>query len=216
METQKVTVVSILPYEIRDSKPNLYPGHFIIPAGKLTDPGLLFVEKSVFYVPMAFGAPSLQIASGALEVANSIINDYIGALLGVDENCRPGIFVKNKVFKDSKECAIECISDIQKSLGAQQKWFHRLVSMADAEYSKHHQAESISDLQKMAARELNLRDKPWLLDISQLSVNNCPACYTPVNTNAVLCPSCRYVLNAEKYKGMTFAVSGDSPVTKVG
>lgn len=209
METQKVTVVSILPIEIRDSKPNLYPGHFVIPGGNFTDPGLLFVEKSVFYVPMAFGAPSLQIASGALEVANSIVNDYVGALFGVSEDCRPGLFVKNKVFKNSKECAVECVGEIQSALAAQRRWFHYLVNEADAEFQKHHQAKSISDLQKMAARELNLKDKPWLLDITQLSVNNCPACYAAVNVNAALCPSCRYVINPEKYKGMTFAVVAD-------
>jgi hypothetical protein len=31
----RATVVSILPFEINDSKPNLYPGNFIIPAGDI-------------------------------------------------------------------------------------------------------------------------------------------------------------------------------------
>ena len=201
----KATVVSILPYEIQDSKPNLYPGNFIIPAGRFNNPGLLTVEKSVFYVPMAFGAPSLRAHSSAFEVANSIVNDYVGALLGVNDKRRPGLFVVNDSFNDSKEAAVKCATQIAELNIAQREWFHQLTQMADAEYNRHHQAESISDLQKMAARELNLKDKPWLVDISQLSINNCPACFAPVNANAALCGSCRYIINPEKYKNMSFA-----------
>jgi len=210
MNEPKASVVSILPYEIADSKPNLYPGTFIIPAGRFESPGILQVTKSVFYVPMAFGAPSLQASSSSFEVANSIVNDYVGALLGINEDCKPGLFVINEVLTQ-KEILVKHLSEIQKYLAAQRKWFMRLVTMADAEYSRHHQAESISDLQKMAARELNMKDKPWLLDISQLQVNNCPACYSPVNMNAVVCPSCRYVIKPDLYKQMTFAVSLGTP-----
>lgn len=210
----KVSVISILPFEIKDSKPNLYPGYFIIPAGSSTKPGILTVEKSAFYVPMAFGAPSLQVYSGAIEVANSIVNDYIGALLGVGEDTRPGIFVKNEVFKNKADAAVQCAVEIEKYQDYQRRWFFELVQMADAEYSKHQQAKSISDLQKMAARELNLKDKPWLLSIEQLSVNNCPACYSPVNINATICGNCRYVINKEKYNPSDFATTLGTPPVK--
>lgn len=203
------TILSILPHEIRDSKPNLYPGSFIIPAGTFKKPGLLTIEKSVFYVPMAFGAASLKATSSSYEVANSVVNDYVSALIEVSENCRPGIWVVNEKVKNATEASVIYVEQIQKYLAAQRNWFFSLVNAADAEYAKHHQAQSISDLQKMAARELNLKDKPWLLDISQLSINNCPACYAPVNANAILCPSCRYVIDKEKYNPANFAVRAD-------
>jgi hypothetical protein len=202
----KATVVSILPREITDRKPNLYPGDFVIPAGNSVKPGLLIVTKSVFYIPMAFGAPSLQAVSAPHEVATSIVNDYVGALIGITDDCRPGLFVVNDGLSNPNEVVKQFGNEITKLRDAQNRWFMRLVTMADAEYDKHKQAESISDLQKMAARELNLKNKPWLLDINQLQINNCPACYLPVNTNAIICPTCKYILNMDKYNPKAFAV----------
>lgn len=201
------TVVSILPYEIRESKPNLYPGNFTIPAGSILKPGLLKVTHSRFYIPMAFGAPAMAAHSPAYEVARSIVNDYVTSLLGANEDCRPGIFVVDRIFSSVREAASELIAELPAILEAQRKWFFSLVNTADAEFNQYHQnPQVVSDLQRMAARELNLKNKPWLQDFTQLSLNNCPACYTSVNDKAVICPNCRYVLNADKYKSMQFAV----------
>ena len=164
MQEPKATVVSILPYEINDSKPNLYPGNFIIPAGKMMKPGLLAVTKSAFYIPMAFGAASLQAFSSPFEVANSIVNDYVGALYSVSEDARPGLFVENSEFKDSDEAARLLADKIVKYNTSQRNWFMKLVNSADTEYKSHNNANAISDLQKMAARELNLKDRTWLMD----------------------------------------------------
>lgn len=210
------TVVSILPFEIRESKPNLYPGMFTIPAGSFHKPGLLKVTNSRFYIPMAFGAPSMAAHSPAYEVAHSIVNDYVGALLGVTVDCRPGIFAVNRDFRDEIQ-ARDYLSDmLPEAKKAQDAWFFTLVNLADQDFNKHHQAQSVSDLQKIAARELNIRDKPWLLDITQLQLSTCPACFTPVNAQASICSSCRYVINPEKYKTMQFAVEvrdTNSPVS---
>jgi hypothetical protein len=201
------TVVSILPLEIRDSKPNLYPGNFIIPAGMINKPGLLEVTKSVFYIPMAFGAPSLQAASSCLEVAESIVRDYVDALIGISDDNRPGIWVENQTFKDSQEAAIVLMPEIQKRIVAQRNWFVSLVNLADAEFRQHNQANSISSLQKLAARELNLKDRPWMITLDQLSVNNCPMCFSQVNAAAVMCGACRYVIKPELYDPKKFAVT---------
>lgn len=211
------SVISILPIEIRDSKPNLYPGNFIIPAGSVEKPGILTVGNSRFYVPMAFGAAPLAVQSYCTEVAKSIVTDWVGAMLSVDAESRPGIFVAEGQFKTTDEVRAKLATELVKAQIAQRQWFIRLVNLADHEFSKHHQAESISDLQKVAGRELNLRDKPWMMTVDQLSVNNCPACYHPVNVSAVICGSCRYVLKPEVYKNMTFAEVVNQPApAKVG
>lgn len=212
----KCTVVSILPYEIYDSKPNLYPGSFTIPAGTVRKPGLLEVRRSTFWIPMAFGAPSLPAHSSPDEVANSIVNDYVDAMLSVGPGQRPGLWVEERVFKDSDEAAALLIPVIPDKVKAQRQWFLTLVNMADAEFKKHGQAQSISDLQKLAARELQLNDRPWLLTIDQLSINNCPACYNPVNTNAVICGACKYILQPDRYESMRFATIADPSASKVG
>jgi hypothetical protein len=218
----RATVVSILPFEINDSKPNLYPGNFIIPAGDIQRPGLLSVGKSAFYIPMAFGAPSLQAFSSPFEVATSIVNDWVGAMLTVSEDARPGIFVANKSFKSQGEAAGELATEIADRLQAQHRWFVKLVNEADKEYRTHNNGNAISDLQKVAARQLNLKDRPWLMDLTQMGLNNCPACYNPININAIICGHCKYVVNPEKYAQMTFAsgipsISMTPPVeSKVG
>ena len=202
----KVSIISILPYEIFDSKPNLYPGTFTIPAGNSKSPGLLEVSRSIFWIPMAFGAPSLPATSSPTEVANSIINDYVNALLGVGPDCKPGLWVEPKTFESSEKARQELSLKMLPKIEAQRRWFLSLVNMADAEYNKHKQAQSISDLQKMAALELNIKDRPWLLSLDQLQINNCPACYQPVNVNAAICGACRYIIDETRYKSMKFAV----------
>jgi len=201
-----VTIVSILPYEIYDSKPNLYPGNFTIPAGNAAKPGLLEIERSTFHIPMAFGAPPMRAHSSPFEVATSVVNDYVGALLSVGPDTKPGVWVEDKTFKNSALAAVQLAEKIAEVLIKQQKWFFSLVNLADAEYNKHKNAMAISDFQKMAARELNLKDKPWLLDMSQLAINNCPACYAAINANAIICSSCRYVIKPELYDSKKFAV----------
>lgn len=201
------SVISILPYEIRESKPNLYPGNFTIPAGNVLAPGVLSVAVSRFYIPMAFGAPSMTAHSPAYEVARSIVNDYVGALLGAGEDMRPGIFVVDKRYKSSEEAKADLINELPKHLEAQRKWFFSLVNMADQDFRKHGRIDAVSDLQKLAAKELNIRDRPWLQDITQLSINNCPACFAPVNALAAICGSCRYVLDEAKYAKMKFATT---------
>jgi hypothetical protein len=165
----------------------------------------LSVGKSAFYIPMAFGAPSLQAFSSPFEVATSIVNDWVGAMLTVSEDARPGIFVANKSFKSQGEAAGELATEIADRLQAQHRWFVKLVNEADKEYRTHNNGNAISDLQKVAARQLNLKDRPWLMDLTQMGLNNCPACYNPININAIICGHCKYVVNPEKYAQMTFA-----------
>jgi hypothetical protein len=153
-----------------------------------------------------FGAPSLAAHSAPDEVAKSIVNDYVNALLGVNSDCRPGIWVEEQVFRDSTDAAKKLINEIAARNVAQQKWFFSLVNLADAEFGKHHQAQSISDLQKLAASQLNLKDRPWMLSLDQLSINNCPMCYNPVNVSAIICGTCRYVLKPDQYHPEKFAV----------
>jgi hypothetical protein len=218
MQEPKVSIISILPIEIRDTKPNLYPGNFIIPAGTRAKPGILTIGNSRFYVPMAFGAAPLPVQSYCLEVANSVVNDWIGALIEVTPECRPGIFVAPKQFNSTQQVLAELATELIKAEEAQRQWFMRLVNEADHEFSKHNQARSISDLQKIAGRELNLQNKPWLMTVDQLSVNNCPACFKPVNTNAVICGDCRYILKPDIYENMKFAEirSNPTPEQKAG
>jgi len=74
--------------------------------------------------------------------------------------------------------------------------FHRrLVEKADLEWERSHNPMFITDLERRAARELNL-DKPWLYDPKPQQ--DCPACGERIKPGVAVCRSCGAILDKER------------------
>jgi hypothetical protein len=71
----------------------------------------------------------------------------------------------------------------------------RLVAAADLEWERTHNPMFITDLERRAARELNL-EKPWLYDSKPLA--ECPVCAEKIKHGVAVCKSCGAILNPEK------------------
>jgi hypothetical protein len=74
--------------------------------------------------------------------------------------------------------------------------FHRkLVAIADLEWERTHNPMFVTDLDRRAARELNL-DKPWLYDPKPQA--ECPACAEKIKPGVAVCRSCGAILDHAK------------------
>jgi hypothetical protein len=71
----------------------------------------------------------------------------------------------------------------------------RLVAAADLEWERTHNPMFITDLERRAARELNL-EKPWLYDSKPLA--ECPVCAEKIKHGVAVCKSCGAILDREK------------------
>jgi len=90
--------------------------------------------------------------------------------------------------------------------------FHkRLVENADLEWERSHNLMFITDLERRAARELQL-DKPWVYDHNPQA--ECPACGERIKPGVAVCKTCGAILDREKAAlyGFTGDVDTAEPV----
>lgn len=200
------TVVSLVPFPIREVKPGLIPGTFEIPAAQNETPTCITVDKAMHYVYLDETRGSLQVRDSPDEVARSIVDDFVNSQLCISEDCRPGLFylvgnytpveVKAK-FKDRLEDEIRI----------QRNWLQAIARMADDDWNKYHQHNVVSDFQRIAAKLLSWRpeDHPWMSNRTVAESNRCPSCMTLTDKGVVVCPNCKAILDPEKYKTLQFA-----------
>ena len=75
-----------------------------------------------------------------------------------------------------------------------------LVRQADIDYAQIKSPGVVSELQRKAAKALNLRNKPWDINSEVENVMACPMCQAIVNPKAIICSSCNYVINKDLWE----------------
>jgi len=202
------TIVSLVPFPITEWKPGIYPGYFEIPAAKKDDFELFYVGDSCFWVEISEDR-SIKVKCPADDVANSVVNDYLVSNLeyNVEKDSMPGVFWKLGRYT-REEIKKEFILDLELARTRQNNWFLALIKLADDDWTKTHQHRSITDMQRYAAKSLNL-DKDWLVapKVEGSDFQRCIACTNLVPKEAIVCPQCRCILNKKKYDELKFAES---------
>ena len=200
-DMRKVTIISQVPFELRESKP-CYPSEYIIPAAPWKGISTLIVETAHCYVYVDSNRGSMKVPLIAEELAEAIIKDFSTAVLARTETAKPGLFFEPGDWTP-EEATTKFVDKIKKFRTYQINWFKALVRLADDDWQRTHQLKTISDLQRSAARFLEL-DKPWVDTIPE-EQQQCPACFHVVDPRAVVCYNCNCVLDSEKFDKMNFA-----------
>ena len=197
-----VTVCSIAPFQLREKKPGLYPGEFTIPACKdmFNDVEVLTIEECRFYVYLDLERGSFPVRASAEQVAVSIINDYINAQIAVDDGCYPGLFLvpgrasKRDVLGGD---LIEIARDVQL------RWYEALVKLADDDWSRYHQHRVITDIERHAAKAMNL-EREWLISAPDIQRTAdqviCLVCRSKLEPETILCPQCNFIINPDAFE----------------
>jgi hypothetical protein len=209
------TIISGLPFRLREEKPGLFPiGMFMIPpVKKIGDINTLIVREG-FYFRYVGDGKSIEQYEKAESIARSIVNDYSNSQLGIDisdedisRHARPAIFY---VYGEltNEDALYECAAEIELAIQQQMRWFERLVQLADDDWQKTHMHKGISDLQRYAAKALDVR-RDWSGMITeQPKQENCPACGTMVNAGVLVCSACRTIIRPKEFKEAGFATVG--------
>ena len=182
------TLVSILPYALREEKP-LHPGSFNIPAVGKGDLEVLVVRETTreFYVDYQRGF--IQIPEDPEVVARSVVADHIRATIHSDTNTYPGLFyvvgdkTKEQVQKEHK-------AELARVTAIQNSWLEKLIKVADDNWQRYRRHNVISDQYRLAARWLGVK-REWSDIVNPVEMGECQYCTTLISSKAIICPQCR-------------------------
>ena len=204
----KSTVVSILPKRIEERKVTIQPGLFIIEPGTFENPAVLIVGPSSWWREVDIDQPLLEIPVSSIQIADSVVKDYCNGILACDMDSRmPGLFYIPGE-NDSKSVLKNHMPLLMKARENQRRWFHELVRIADILWSRSNgNPLSISDDARLACKELNITQKPWLGDLQTSELVRCKACGSLRNPQFPVCQTCKAVSDPELAKSLnlTFA-----------
>lgn len=175
----------------------MYPSEFLIP---MAPPGgvntLVIDSASTAYITLDSDRDPFPVEQSPAIIAQSIVEDYIKSNLGVTEEAFPGLFWEYGAFTPDR-AEKELGKQIEQARKHQDNWFNRLVAMADDDWNRNHQRKTIADIQRFAAKALNLT-RDWNLDVS--TENQCPFCRSNISPLAAVCPICTNVVNPELFE----------------
>jgi hypothetical protein len=193
------TVISICPFPVTKTIPHTNPGNFYIdPCGDNEEFKFLVVKQAttLVYMDIERGYQPRDILSA--ELARAIVEDHINSSLKATRgHAEPGLFWARGEF-DAVSIKKSLTKELEISKERQKRWFIALVDQADIDWAKTHSPRSISDLQRTAAKKLQLR-KEWDTARIVSEIANCPACQAIVHPQAFLC-NCGYILDIVKYE----------------
>lgn len=201
------TILSIVPVEIKEFKPGIYPGQFNIDAcADPKKPIVYYVYGSKQMVAVAGHKEPIAIDTPSFTIAKAIVNDYNAGHMFSTGDARPGLtFVQGK--KTFEEISKEFPTVLPQLVKEQRNWYVALVKMADNDWARYKSHKAISDLSKIACRSLAL-EREWLVDeyTSEMNVR-CKACFQPLNKEQVVCHHCRAIQDNNKAmaSGIKFA-----------
>jgi hypothetical protein len=199
------TLVSIMPWAVREKKPGLNPGEFMLPPGSVKEPAMFVIRKAQIRMmdqDYRFYAMDIPLE----QVAKDVVNCYNHALVGFEhEVAVPGFFWVEGEYETVEALKKDHYKTILEAEKKMVEWFRRLVRMADDDWAVLPQHQQISDIQRTAAKYVNV-ERPWLAtDVSESK--RCPACRTIVQTASAVCFACKFILDEEAYKNMKFATA---------
>jgi hypothetical protein len=206
MRENGCTIVSLVPLAIREEKPGLIPSSFNIAESKGGEPEILHVTTAMHYVYLDETRGSLPVKNPPEDVARAVVEDYVNAQLGVTEDARPALFWLPGIH-NAIEVKLAAKTQLAEALVKQLAWFRILCRIADGDWNQYQRHNVISDTQRKAAEILGLSAKEhiWMGISAADSFTRCRACTAPVPNGAIICPTCKCVIDEEKYKSLAFA-----------
>lgn len=190
----KSTIISIYPKEIIEKKNTIEPGYFQIKPGTVESPSLLTIGSSSWWKAFDENQPTLEIPVSSVACAQAIINDWCNGMLGCNMvDAMPGLFfILGEV--SPLELKLKYSEAVAIADAKQRKWFQILVRIGDSLWARGNgNPLTISDEMRLAARCLNLNEKPWLLDYNIIEMVKCDACGSLKNPKYPVCPTCHSI-----------------------
>lgn len=195
------TVVSGVPFPIRELKPQIIPGYFQIPPAHDGEIHVLHVGESIHWMESPFPKmPPMKVTETPKAMARSLVNDFLDGMLAIDTDSAPCLFwvEGHWTIEEIKE---KFNVQLYNAFQMQKRWFVELVRLADDDWAKYRQHRMITDIQRAASMAMGFR-REWLDITVEAAMIKCPLCAELVRNDAIIHNTCGYVINLEKYNEM--------------
>ena len=232
------TIISICPAEVNVTLPHTTPPRITIPPAEVGKPILAVFsdgeERQFIGGEVNKKDPWVKYPVIALDLVKGIVNSYKMSATFIEPNALPGIFaVSGKpdgitpgnhnytiVLNNGNESVIDKFigqftAEYNKIKTQQDNWFKRLVQVADKSFAKNSNYAEISDLQRYAAKRMNI-ERPWNKEIKPEDFKKCPFCQSFVDPAAIVCIHCQNIVNQEEYKKLNAWREKESLAGKLG
>lgn len=194
------TVVSVCNFPIGpEFKPQLNPAHFSVPAATEDDLGILVVKDVLQYIPQ-LDYKTIVVGVPDKELANSIVEDWVGGQLQITAEARPGIFYVDGEY-DSDEIKDEYDERLQSVVNAHTNWCQALLRMADDLWQVKKQHRHISSSMINAASYLQA-EREWTRAPRPEDFKKCPACRIQLDQDAIICKGCRVIIDKAQFAAL--------------
>jgi len=207
------TVLSICPFETIEIKP-IARGYFKIPAAPKDDFVLVLIEESSYIQRLPATDHNIVVPVASHHIAKSIVDDFINTVIEASDEAGPGMMwfdhklTREQVLKDHSE-------ELKALFERQIQWFKNLCRLADDDWSQYKKIGLISGHQRYAAQYLGYKPA-WLPEYNPNSgLIDCPACFSKIDARAVICISCKAVLDKKKALEFGIIVEQPKPLAKV-
>ena len=198
------TVVSLVPFEINESKPGLFPSHYHIDESDTIKPKVIHVGTAAHFAYLDETRGSLRIPAPSTTVASSVVNDFINGQLNVSEECYPGLFwVPGKLTAEEVEENYESkLNEVRK---CQFNWLTSMCRLADDDFTRYQKHNVVSDTQRRAAKLIGWEPKehPWMRQGREMSSVTCKGCGSVVTPGVAVC-ICGVILDKALYETLEF------------
>lgn len=222
----KATIISAYPAKMTEFKPGINPGSFTIPPGNFPDPSrpdrkpsALVIGPSTFRVYLQEDRYFMG-STPASAMAQSIVQDFLTSQLGYlppvgkpgDPEyvpaAHPAVLWVPGEYTVEEFLNSEYAQMLDNLRPVQHKWFEAICRMADDDWNRFHRHIAVSDIQRIAAKEIGLdpNQHEWMVfSTSTEKKEYCPACGEARRPNAVICHACRAVFDPIRYGQLLFA-----------
>jgi hypothetical protein len=202
---KQASIVSVFPHEFRENKPGLHPGNFhILAAESLDDPSITIINPSRYNIYLGENR-NFSVDVPAYEVAKSLVADLVGSMVEYDIDAHAGLIAVDGILT-SITLKTKFNEQLTLLKSVQERWFRKLVDLADKDWSRTKSPMAVSDLQRTACKLLGL-SKEWSETSEARTVIECIACRSLIPSDSIICKNCKTVLNPEAYKRFQTAVS---------
>jgi hypothetical protein len=194
------TVISLIPFEVREHKPGLFPTHFHIEASDMKTPSLLHVGTCYHFLYLDETRGNVRVPNPSDIVARAIVDDYVNSQIATDDEAKPALFwVPERVtVEEAKE---KYKIEIARHLLRQKKWFINICMLADNDWNRYHQHNVISSFQRRCAEILGWtsQEHEWLGPLATMQGSKCPFCGISVPEGLSMCSN-NHVVNPKLHK----------------
>lgn len=206
------SVVSFSRMPINEEMPGMQFGLYSLPPSIGTIPSILHVQDSYYYKPDIDGMQD-RVLVVSPQIVESIVSMHVSSQLQAGPDSHPAVFALPNEEVTVDDVLSKFKSQAKIALEKQRNWFKSLVMLADDDWQRLKNHRMISDIQRIAARELGL-EREWLMAEMDIVHVECPFCGSDLlNPDAPICPHCGKVHNPAKLAELEARLAG--PVNMV-